>query len=336
MTPTPIIERIKKLMAMADRGTEHEAALAAERMQALLQEHNLTRADVEAKSEEPSALEVTREQRDHDRPALYTYQRELMRSIAENNFCMYFVTEKFVPDERGRFHRWFGENRVRGRWSKRHCLIGRSENVTASLLMYDYLTDTMSRLLPFFGTARRETAARLWLAGCAETLCDRLERQRTGKEKEEPKTDTPGLVRLSELYGSEEDLNNDFRRQLKPGTTARLRREVEFKEAEEERKEKELIASGVDDTDAWYISRGFPVPVSRAPQQIKKETPSETRRRLEAQNRKWERQEHAEWRKEMRENQKRNHPSYKAGRQRGKDIGLGGGLESSKTGLLDA
>lgn len=48
MEKTPIIEKIKKLLALASSSNEHEAALAAGHVQRLLAEHNLAMADIEA------------------------------------------------------------------------------------------------------------------------------------------------------------------------------------------------------------------------------------------------------------------------------------------------
>ena len=48
MEKTPIIEKIKKLLALANSSNEHEAALAASHAQRLLSEHNLAMADIEA------------------------------------------------------------------------------------------------------------------------------------------------------------------------------------------------------------------------------------------------------------------------------------------------
>jgi hypothetical protein len=45
---SPIIEKIKKLLALANSSNEHEAALAAGHAQRLLSEHNLAMADIDA------------------------------------------------------------------------------------------------------------------------------------------------------------------------------------------------------------------------------------------------------------------------------------------------
>jgi len=47
-TNNPIIEKIKKLLALANSSNEHEAALAASHAQRLLSEHNLAMADIES------------------------------------------------------------------------------------------------------------------------------------------------------------------------------------------------------------------------------------------------------------------------------------------------
>ena len=48
MEKTPIIDKIKKLLALAHSSNEHEAALAAGHAQRLLSEHNLAMTDIEA------------------------------------------------------------------------------------------------------------------------------------------------------------------------------------------------------------------------------------------------------------------------------------------------
>ena len=48
MDTAPIIDKIKKLLALANSSNEHEAALAASHAQRLLSEHNLAMADIDA------------------------------------------------------------------------------------------------------------------------------------------------------------------------------------------------------------------------------------------------------------------------------------------------
>jgi hypothetical protein len=55
MADNPIIEKIRKLLALANSSNEHEAALAAAHAQRLLAEHNLAMADIEASHKPHSA-----------------------------------------------------------------------------------------------------------------------------------------------------------------------------------------------------------------------------------------------------------------------------------------
>lgn len=55
---TQIIDKIRKLLALANSGNEHEAALAASHVQRLLSEHNLAIADIEADIKPQSADKV--------------------------------------------------------------------------------------------------------------------------------------------------------------------------------------------------------------------------------------------------------------------------------------
>lgn len=347
VTPSnSILERIKKLAAMAERGTEHEAALAGERMQALLQEYNLTLADVESTNTDPQVNEITREKKEHDRTALYVWQRDLMRMVAGNNFCLYLVATRTVKDVRGKLRRWNADNVVEYyKRAKCHTLIGRSENVTATIIMYDYLVAAMARLLPYAGKERHGTDARLWYAGCVDRICERLEKQRTGKETEtQQRNNTPGLVRLSDLYGTEWDLNEDFRRGREPGTTARLKREEEAEEKKIEEETERLKAAGRCWEEVYYMARGWEVP-DNVPRRVERETPEQETKRREQQkqrdkkyytNRRKGRSSTGWTQKDQQEYDRKRHPAYSAGRRTGENIGLGGAIEKGKRGLIDA
>ncbi|MDD2850900.1 MAG: DUF2786 domain-containing protein [Desulfuromonadaceae bacterium] len=54
----PVIEKIRKLLALANSCNEHEAALAASHAQRLLSEHNLAMADIESEQKPQSADKV--------------------------------------------------------------------------------------------------------------------------------------------------------------------------------------------------------------------------------------------------------------------------------------
>lgn len=58
MDNSPVIEKIKKLLALANSSNEHEAALAAGHAQRLLSEHNLAMADIDASRQPDKADKV--------------------------------------------------------------------------------------------------------------------------------------------------------------------------------------------------------------------------------------------------------------------------------------
>lgn len=336
----PIIDRLRKLMAMAERGTQHEAALAGERMQAIMQEYNLTQADIGGDEGPEDPTKVAREKRDHGATALYVYQRGLMAAIAQNNFCLHFISANWINTPTGKRARWDSEKQDYVKCARRkvHRLIGRSENVTAATLMYDYLIDTMRRLLPFAGKDRHGSDARLWLTGCAEVLCERLAQQRTGAERARGVVadNTPGLVRLADLYGTEEDLNNDFRMGHEPGTTARRHREHEVEQARIKAKFHDLLHEGVGTNEAWYRANGWEYTKDTTPTQTRRETPSERERRERVDDNQYRREAYREARERTRERNKRSNPSFRAGRSTGENIGLGGGLGSGSKGSISA
>lgn len=325
-----IVERARKLLALRDHaGTnENEAALAASKLQELLAEHNLSMATVEAsqaRSGVTSSPETEkREKKQHERSAMYRYQQDLMRALAKNNFCMYFMTDVRAES--------FGKERI----VKRHVLLGRESNVAVTQLTYDYLVDALDRLLPYEGMQKRGKDALLWLSGGADRLVERLDALRDKMETESAKkaqdksvrakhpgaaTTGNALVVLADVYGSERDLNADALEGLEPGTTARRRREHAAEQsarvAAMAAKEKELLAMGHPEVNVWYLARGLQPP---APSST--ETDAQRRRRLERearQNNKWQDRYNHRLHKDA---QRRADPVYRAGASKADEIGL--------------
>lgn len=315
-----IVDRLRKLKALHDHpGTpEHEAAAAAEAMQRILAEHNLSLAYLET-STTVQAERRTREQ--HGRAAMYNYQQNLMKALARNNFCQHWLDE-IVTKSNGKTRR-----------VKRHMLLGRESNVTATKLMYDYLTDTMERVLPYTGMERRGRAAMAWLDGCSDRLVERLDALRAKMEEESERraqeekarsrhpASAPtanALIVLSDVYGTEDDLNQDFRYGYEPGTTARKRRERAAKDAARDEKVKTLQATGLPYDVAWAMV-----------------TWNWTREKAEEQVKEWkkqrarsERRYQSSWtRADERSHRRKSSAEYAAGRATGDDIGLDGQID---------
>jgi len=118
MTPTttePVLERIRKLQRLSRSGNEHEAALAASKMQELLFKHNLS---IETLSEPSEYVEEKRELGSR------VWARRLMVGLCRNNFC----------------------EPLRAAWGGEIFIVGRRENVTAVNEMFVYLVGEINRL----------------------------------------------------------------------------------------------------------------------------------------------------------------------------------------------
>jgi hypothetical protein len=189
---------------------------------------------------------------------MYVWQQNLMATLAANNFCMHRVRLQTVT--------WV-EGDGKDYTSKWHQLVGRKLNVDVTLSTYDYLVEAMKRAAEDAGYARRHSISdnTYFLEGAVERLTARLnemrvEREAASKKEEEARRAAGGSGRdlvLTDVYGSEEDLNNDAFNNYPPGTTANRRRERAAKEAAREQKEKDLIAAGVEKIQAFYQSHGY-------------------------------------------------------------------------------
>jgi hypothetical protein len=258
-----VLDRVRKLLAMANdaRGNENESANAAAMAQAIIAEHGLEMSQLENQSNDPAL--VTRDKTQHDRAAMYKYQRDLMASVAKCNFCRHFITDVHAVSS--------GKMRK----VKRHVLLGRTINVQASILIYDYLIDAMDRLVPWQGSALRGRDALLWFEGCAERLGERLSDHRRAMEEESENKRTEEATRarhpsaapasnalvLADAYSSEDDLNEDFEQGYELGTTAQNR--LKWKAIYAARaaawliRKAELQAEGVSDEVIRHMSYGY-------------------------------------------------------------------------------
>lgn len=309
----PIISRIRKLLALSrDAGaTEAEAAVAAAKVQELLLTHNLEMAALDQAPSSDRAKEA------HTKAAMYKYQQDLMAALAANNFCRHWINEERVHSN----------GKIRN--AKRHYLLGRRVNIMTTQMTYDYLVDTMDRLLPWQGMEKRGKNALAWLAGCTSRLVERLndqrqrERTQARQQRAAQPAGTPGTaLTVLDLESSEEDLNNDFRWGYEPGTTARQRHEAAARETAYKLREAELIAQGMDRETAYYVARYGKVPDWAQPAAPKPETAAERARREAKEERERERWRQGYYRRAYREAARKADPAYQAGRAAGDDIGL--------------
>jgi len=220
-----IIEKVKKLLAMANdsRGNENEANLAMERVQQLLASYNLTMSEVENSPDKNNKTieDTKRAKTTIHKNAMYKYQ-QLMSYIADSHYCVYFLGERMLYNEKSM------------KWNKRkyHVLIGREVNTVTATLMFDYLDNTINKLVNelYPNPLNLTKSAVSWREGCARRLCQRLyerrvERDNKQKEEAQKASNGTGLMLLTDIRSNEQDLNNDFYYGYPAGTTTKRRHE---------------------------------------------------------------------------------------------------------------
>jgi hypothetical protein len=285
--PQSVVSRVQKLLAMANdkRGNENETTVAMIKAQDILAEYNLTIAQIGVASDAP---ETVRGKKATKFAAANDWQVLLMSAVAQGNFCMSWID--IVQEGSQKF--------------KRHMLLGRQVNVVVAEEMYQYLNDSMHRLLKsdlpeFYSVGSK--FGQSWLKGCTSRIVSRLREQRKRAEAEkrardgEPNRGNGSDLTLADVYSTEDDLNWDFLYGFTPGTTSANRR---AREAE---------------LNAMKTAQDM----QRAEKMID-ETPAQKRKR-EADSARYE----AKWRKRYeREQNKMDHDAYRLGAEKGREIGL--------------
>jgi hypothetical protein len=254
-----IIRLIEKLLAVQEgRGaTEAEAAQAAEHVQRLLQEHNLTLAQVEASG--GSTDEGARRSNEQTSlSASNAWKVTIMHAVAKGNFCLHRV-------------RNVAQGKVR---RKVHVLVGREVNVRVSKDLFVYLQRAAIRALAEAGLKQTVDyqAGQAFLEGCADRLAHRLHEARLQREKEDEerrvaqraKGDASRALVLADVYGTEADANNDVLNDFPLGTTAVRRRGAEARRAERDARWEEYKAQGIEFYEAWYRAQGYDEAASKA------------------------------------------------------------------------
>ena len=217
-TALAVLDKVRKLLAMANSATanENEAAIATAKAMELLAQHNLDMATV-GESRTSSNRQDTKRA-----GGLYSWQRQLWNAVAELNFCKY----------------WYIPGTGRGQ-QYQHRVLGRRENVVATEVLADYLQKTVDRLAQEWAKAQGmnvfKREAIIYREGMAERLVGRLNDLRRKKLAEErakaeqaQTSSSPSggtALVLASVIASEEDLNNDYLQGWEPGTTSRRRAE---------------------------------------------------------------------------------------------------------------
>lgn len=209
--PDSVLEQIKKLMNLADNNpSEAEAASASAKAQELMDKWNLSTAEVERAGGKDGKREDAKV-----RGGFYKWQREMWRAVAELHFCMYWTQDARMQSVYSK-----QEKKVN---QKRHRLVGRVVNTTATQHMATYLEEVVERevvraisgMQEWNNTLRFSNWATSFRKGMSDRLVERLEERRRVKLAEARSVDTSGAstsraLTLVDVLQMEEDANNDF------------------------------------------------------------------------------------------------------------------------------
>lgn len=239
--PPAIIDRVRKLLALAERkqGNEAEAAAAAAKAQELLALYNLSMSTVEQSPQDGKREDA------RVRGGMYHYERDLWRAVAELNFCFYFhswrwrtQSTKYGPVQRRQFM---------------HRVVGRQVNSQSTIAMSGYLQQTIERLCrERLATSHApgdinsqyfSSWAVAFREGAAERVMEKLRDRRRDLEQKQAAeakaraaragASTATALTLQGLAEQEADANTDFL--YGEGTSAkRAARQAERAKAEEE------------------------------------------------------------------------------------------------------
>lgn len=174
-----IVDKIRKLLALAQSPNANEAALAAAKAAALLAEHNLSMSAIEEQTEsDVITLGVHTPAGD--------WRSFIADAVANAHFCTYY--QSLHTDE-----------------TMTHQFIGRTANAVTARLIFVYLLETARRLLDGVGgNAPYRTS---FLTGYARMLRERLNelalKMRRGEATASNGTNLPALLSLYEQTKAE-------------------------------------------------------------------------------------------------------------------------------------
>jgi hypothetical protein len=201
-----VAERIRKLLALANNNpSEAEAAIALERASALMAEHNLTMAQVDAHGTGEERIEEKHNAAYREQ----TWARLIWGSVAQLNFCTY----RYWHSNRGDVGWHIKPGGVHEKRPPRevdeHMIIGTRANVEVVKAMTDYLISTIERLAreSKFSGQRDLHAFKL---GCARRLEVRLDLLHDKKMKAKRPSARTTLPVLADVYAAHKAANDDL------------------------------------------------------------------------------------------------------------------------------
>lgn len=162
MPDEAVLDRVRKLLALATSPNVHEAAAAAARAQRLIEQHRLEGwlAAEQAEHDDPDPIEDARDEPLETARRIRKWKLVLAGGLADVNGCVVYTLR--APD---------GERLV---------LVGRSRDRGAVRALWDWLTKRIEWLSATEGGKRSRSWHDAFRIGAAETIVERL--RHTGHE----------------------------------------------------------------------------------------------------------------------------------------------------------
>lgn len=190
MNPPNLIEKIRKLLALANSSNENEAAVAAEKASVLLAQYNLTLTDIGTDQE----TEINRKLIEQTSRYI-TWKMILLTGIAQGNGC----------------------EALRNNYTGMMTVVGTPTSLMVCQQLYDYLSKTIERRAKY-RKGRGRAYLNAFRVGCATRLSERLIAQREQMEEsgiagEGDIPPTPALVVRSMFEKNQQAINHYFEQQ---------------------------------------------------------------------------------------------------------------------------
>lgn len=120
-----IIDKIGKLLKLAESPNIEEASSAIEKAHKLLKEHNLQMSDIQEKSDLKEIIygECGR---------IVNWKKILLNEIAQFNYCTIVLSKTYLNNLKNR--------------ASRFVIYGREDNIVSTKMMYEYLISAINRI----------------------------------------------------------------------------------------------------------------------------------------------------------------------------------------------
>ncbi len=334
-----VLDRIVKLLKLAGNNPNpHEAAAAAAKAQEIMTQYNLDMGSVERKS---GASDEKRE-KEAVYGGFYKYNRDLYKTVAELNFCVYWTTEEWIqcelpPKNTKARNKWKAEGcpedfKV---FRKVHKILGRKVNVASTKVMAGYLEQAVERILREemdafnYGTNMIFSKwAFSFREGAVANIIERIQEERERAEKERAKKAKEEAMRASHPgaapatgtaltlldYTKSEEIGNYDARWGEGSWARRVARQAEYQSEWDKGREKR-------EQEAHYEIEGMKCFEIFHPElfaKMKEKAAKEAEKEAERNRKYWERED----RKEYREHRKRDHSAYASGKEKAEKISL--------------